>query len=69
RGVGLEALTDDELAKAHPALTPKVREVLSVAGSIGSRDGRGGTAPGRVAEQLAEARSTVDEARSWIAQR
>jgi len=69
RGVGLEALTDDELAKAHPALTPKVREVLSVAGSIGSRDGRGGPAPGRVAEQLAEARSTVDEARSWIAQR
>jgi argininosuccinate lyase len=67
--VGLEDLTDAELASAHPALGPKVREVLTVAGSIGSRDGRGGTAPGRVAEQLAEAGSMVDEARSWIAQR
>jgi argininosuccinate lyase len=65
RGVGLEGLTDGELADAHPALTPKVREVLTVTGSIGSRDGRGGTAPARVAEQLAEARSTVDEARTW----
>jgi len=67
RGVGLEDLTDAELAAAHTALTPKVREVLTVAGSIGSRDGRGGTAPGRVGEQLAEARSKVDEARAWAA--
>jgi argininosuccinate lyase len=67
RSVGLEDLTDDELADAHPGLTPKVREVLTVAGSIGSRDGRGGTAPVRVAEQLAEARSMVDEARTWAA--
>src|SRR5581483_2017339 len=67
RGVGLEELTDAELAAAHTALTPKVREVLTVAGSIGSRDGRGGTAPGRVGEQLAEARSKVDEARAWAA--
>ena len=68
RGVGLEDLTDGELAAAHPALTPKVREVLTVAGSIGSRDGRGGTAPVRVAEQLAEASSMVGEARTWAAQ-
>ena len=68
RGVGLEDLTDAELAEAHQALTPKVREVLTVAGSIGSRDGRGGTAPGRVAEQLAEARSLVEQGRTWAAQ-
>jgi argininosuccinate lyase len=65
RGVGLDELTDAELAAASPALTPKVREVLTVAGSIGSRDGRGGTAPGRVAEQLAELRTAVVEARGW----
>ncbi|MDT7599486.1 MAG: argininosuccinate lyase, partial [Pseudonocardiales bacterium] len=65
RGVGLDELTDAELAAASPALTPKVREVLTVAGSIASRDGRGGTAPGRVAEQLDELRETVAQARSW----
>jgi argininosuccinate lyase len=65
RGVGLDELTDAELAAASPALTPKVREVLTVAGSIASRDGRGGTAPGRVAEQLEELRTAVAQARSW----
>ena len=69
RGVGLDELTDDELTAAHPALTTKVREVLTVAGSIASRDGRGGTAPGRVAEQLAEARALVGDARDWVAGR
>jgi argininosuccinate lyase len=69
RGVGLEELTDAELAHASPALTPKVREVLTVAGSIGSRDGRGGTAPGRVAEQLTQLRAVVDDAREWISKR
>ncbi|MGI8815074.1 MAG: argininosuccinate lyase [Pseudonocardia sp.] len=69
RAAGLDELTDAELAAAHPALTPKVREVLTVAGSIASRDGRGGTAPGRVAGQLVEVRAAVDDARAWIAQR
>ncbi len=52
RGVGLDELTDDELAAISPELTPQVREVLSIEGSVSSRDGRGGTAPTRVAEQL-----------------
>ncbi|MGH1562949.1 argininosuccinate lyase [Mumia sp. DW29H23] len=52
-------LTDDELAAISPHLTPAVREVLSVEGSIGSRDARGGTAPARVAEQLAELRARL----------
>ncbi|MGQ0482948.1 MAG: argininosuccinate lyase [Pseudonocardia sp.] len=65
RGVGLDELTDQELTAAHPALTDEVRAVLTVAGSIASRDGRGGTAPNRVAEQLAEARAGIDDARAW----
>ena len=52
RAVGLDELTDDELAAISPELTPQVREVLTIEGSVSSRDGRGGTAPARVAEQL-----------------
>jgi argininosuccinate lyase len=52
RGVGLEELTDDELVAISPELTPEVREVLTIEGSVASRDARGGTAPSRVAEQL-----------------
>jgi argininosuccinate lyase len=59
RGVQLWELSDDELAQISPSLTPAVRAVLSVEGSIGSRDARGGTAPQRVSEQLAELRSVV----------
>ena len=65
RGVGLEDLTDTELAAVHPALTPEVRSVLTVEGSIAARDARGGTAGVRVAEQLAGLRAQVAEARSW----
>ncbi|RAU96109.1 argininosuccinate lyase [Mycolicibacter senuensis] len=57
RGVGLDELTDAELAVISPDLTPQVREVLTVAGSVASRDARGGTAPARVAEQLAGVRN------------
>ncbi|SEQ42852.1 argininosuccinate lyase [Lentzea xinjiangensis] len=52
RGVGLEELTDAEFAAISPALTPEVRSVLTVEGSIASRDAHGGTAPSRVREQL-----------------
>jgi argininosuccinate lyase len=59
RGVQLWELSDGDLAEISPALTPAVRTVLSVEGSIGSRDARGGTAPQRVTAQLAELRSVV----------
>ncbi|MEQ3552574.1 argininosuccinate lyase [Pseudonocardia nematodicida] len=65
RGVGLEDLTDDELAAVHPALDPRVREVLTVEGSIASRNARGGTAGDRVAEQLDVLRADVAAAREF----
>jgi len=65
RGVGLAELTDAELAGVDPHLTPAVREVLTVAGSIASRDAHGGTAGVRVTEQLAGMRSTAAEHRAW----
>ena len=65
RGIELWDLTDDDLAAISSHLTPGVREVLSVEGSLASRSAKGGTAPQRVAEQLGRVRSLVDAARSW----
>ncbi|GAB2990041.1 argininosuccinate lyase [Nocardioides montaniterrae] len=63
RGVELDELTDEEFAAVSPALTPDVRLVLTAEGSVGSRNGRGGTAPVRVAEQLEQLRDRVTTAR------
>ncbi|MEU6646998.1 argininosuccinate lyase [Saccharomonospora sp. NPDC046836] len=65
RGAGLDELTDEELAAIHPALTPRVREVLTVAGSVASRDARGGTAPSRVAEQRDRLVHRLADHRVW----
>jgi len=65
----LKELTDAELAGVSPSLTPAVREVLTVSGSLASRDGVGGTAPVRVAEQLAALRQRIGTDRAWIGQR
>jgi argininosuccinate lyase len=67
RGVELWDLTDDDLADLSPLLTPGVREVLSVEGSLASRDAVGGTAPARVLEQLAAAREALAVVRAWSA--
>jgi argininosuccinate lyase len=65
RGVGLDELTDDEFAEINPALTARVREVLTVTGSIASRDAYGGTAPSRVAEQRERLVTRLAEHRAW----
>ncbi len=65
RGLELWDLSDDDLRAISPHLAPQVREVLSVEGSLASRDSVGGTAPVRVAEQLVAARSAAEAARSW----
>jgi argininosuccinate lyase len=65
-GRDLDQLTDAEFARISPALTPAVRAVLTVAGSMASRDGLGGTAPLRVAEQLAGLRAVIAADRAWV---
>jgi argininosuccinate lyase len=65
RGIELWDLTDDDLAAISADLTPEVRAVLSVRGSLESRDSKGGTAPVRVREQLDLVRQRVAEARSF----
>jgi argininosuccinate lyase len=65
--VGLDEVSDTDLAKVSPHLTPDVRSVLTVEGAIAARQGVGGTAPDRVAEQLTEVRAVVDDAAAWAA--
>lgn len=66
RAVGLDELTDDELAAISPDLTPAVREVLTIEGSVSSRDARGGTAPVRVAEQIETVLASADRLKSRL---
>ncbi len=65
-GVDLDELTDEQFAEIDERLTPAVRAVLTIEGSVGSRVGRGGTAPERVAEQLSELRAVVADHRGWL---
>ena len=66
RGVGLEDLTDRELAGIHPQLTPEVREFLTVTGSVAARNARGGTAPQQVAVQLQKVRESAESLRRTL---
>ena len=64
RGVELWDLTDADYVTAFHGFVDantasKVREVLSVSGSVAARIGAGGTAPVRVAEQMAGARAAL----------
>lgn len=65
RGIELWDLGDDDLAAISPHLTPGVRDVLSVEGSMASRSALGGTAPARVTEQLERVEALVATAREW----
>ncbi len=65
QGIELWDLGDAELAAISEHLTPDVREVLSVEGSLASRDAVGGTAPVRVAEQLIAAQARLTADRLW----
>jgi argininosuccinate lyase len=65
RGIELWDLEDADFAGISAALTPDVREVLSLEGSVSSRASYGGTAPVRVREQLADVRSVVAADAEW----
>ena len=69
RDIELWDLTDEDLAGISEHLTPGVREVLSVEGSLASRDAQGGTAPARVREQLADATALLEELSAFATSR
>ncbi|MGP5078557.1 argininosuccinate lyase [Brachybacterium alimentarium] len=58
-------LTDAEFAEISEHLDSTVREVLTLEGSIASRDAKGGTAPARVAEQEQAVAETLTALRAF----
>jgi argininosuccinate lyase len=58
-------VSDTDLARISPYLTPDIRSVLSVDGAIASRQAHGGTAPDRVAEQIEASRIEIAAHRAW----
>ena len=69
RGIELWDLSDEDLARIDDRLTPAVRSVLTVEGSVAARKGVGGTAPERVAEQLVSVQARIQEHRIFTASR
>jgi argininosuccinate lyase len=65
RDCDLTDVADDQLMEISAHLKPDIRAVLSVRGALAARSARGGTAPERVAEQLAELRVQVEGQRAW----
>ena len=61
KGITLQELTAEDLPAISPHLDESVLAVLTVEGSVASRNGRGGTAPDRVGEQLVELRAAQAE--------
>ncbi|MCE1180054.1 MAG: argininosuccinate lyase [Micrococcales bacterium] len=69
RGIELWDLSDADLAAISEHLTPGVRSVLSVEGSLASRNAKGGTAPDRVAEQVESVAAAATSGREWAGAR
>ena len=63
RGLELHEPSDDELQSVSQHLTPAVRDVLTIEGSVNARTGMGGTARVRVDEQLARLTEHIAEFR------
>jgi argininosuccinate lyase len=61
RGFTLAELTDAELASISPSLTPELREVLNISGSIKTRTSAGGSSVARVLDQISALRRLVPE--------
>jgi argininosuccinate lyase len=61
----LDGLSDEDFASIHPSLTPDVRSVLSVQGSLESRASVNGTAPDSVRKQIEIAKDKVALLAKW----
>lgn len=68
QGIELWDLTDEQLAAISSLFTPNVRSILTLAGSVASRNSFGGSAPERVREQLSSLAAAITLTRDVWAQ-
>jgi argininosuccinate lyase len=66
-GTDLNGLSDEQFQSIHKVLTPEVREVLTVKGSLESRSTVNGTAPSSVRHQLDLAKTRIALLTKWSA--
>ena len=66
-GTDLNGLSDDDFKSIHRSLTPEARSVLTVQGSIDSRNTVNGTAPASVRRQIEIAKDKVALLTKWSA--
>jgi argininosuccinate lyase len=64
-GIGLEDLSEAELAAVDARLDPSIRSCLTAEAAVATRNGYGGTAPERVIEQLARLRLLFVSQSEW----
>lgn len=67
RGIELADLTDDDFARIDARLTPQVRSVLTIQGSVAARNAKGGTAPAQVHQQKQNLSEQLAQLRVWAA--
>ena len=70
RGQELWDLADDDFIEVFKEFlpadkAPEVREVLSTEGSVSARNGKGGTSPLRVREQIVSAKTAIEQLRAF----
>jgi argininosuccinate lyase len=64
----LSQLSERDLTAVDPRLTGEVLACLSAEAAVSARSGYGGTAPARVAEQIARLKDTITRQRQWALQ-
>lgn len=67
RGIGITELPDEDLRAIHPDIDAESISDLGPMSSVRSRRSHGGTAPERVAEQIARLESIMDDEERWLA--
>jgi argininosuccinate lyase len=67
RGIGFDGLAPGELARIDPRLDDSLGQALTPEAAIAARSGYGGTAAGRVQEQLARLLKVCEAQRAWCA--
>jgi len=68
RGIGLDAVTDDDLAAVDARLAADIRACLTPEAAVAARNGHGGTAPAAIARQLERLAGVLATQRVWTQQ-